>query len=202
MATMHEAAGGKVEEDQGVSHKEIERKFLMNRSGMMALMFGQSVEPMEIDQAYPVLDNDTGSETRVRKTTTGSVSTYTLTVKGKAPGHAVGGEAGASKEGMVRTEMEISISPRDYESLVAISSGRIVRKVRWSLPLLKGLIAEVDLFAFPAHVKDKIVVEVEFPSEEAALAFKPPSAFSTEVTSDKEWKNKAIALRGSKEASA
>ena len=61
---------------------------------------------------------------------------------------------------------------------------RAVEKRRTRIPLDGGLVAEVDDFA--GRHEGLRIVEVEFPSERAALAFTPPAWFGADV-SDAPW---------------
>ncbi|HNS59165.1 MAG TPA: adenylate cyclase, partial [Nitrosomonas europaea] len=67
-----------------------------------------------------------------------------------------------------------------------------VEKTRYSGKLPDGQLFELDVFA--GHLSPLMLVEVEFLSEDAAQAFIPPPWFGEEVTEDKRYKNKALAL--------
>ena len=56
------------------------------------------------------------------------------------------------------------------------------------------LVAEVDLFE--GDLAGLCVVEVEFPSEDAASAFEAPDWFGRDVTAVKGWSNADLARNG------
>jgi CYTH domain-containing protein len=55
-------------------------------------------------------------------------------------------------------------------------------------------VAELDLF--DGGLAGFRLVEVEFPSVEASRVFTPPDWFGAEVTEDKRYKNKWLAVNG------
>jgi adenylate cyclase len=148
---------------------EIERKFLVDRRPD-GLPEGEPIE-----QGYLVVGED-GVEVRLRR----RGATTLLTVK--------------SGPGMVRTEEEIEIDERRFESLWPLTDGRRVTKVRHLVPLDAGLTAEVDVYS-GAH-DGLLTAEIEFPSLEASEAFDPPAWLGREVTDDRRFANQALALEG------
>lgn len=117
-----------------------------------------------------------GVEVRVRLGEGGAV----LTVKGGA--------------GLVRTEVEVPIGAADARALWELTDGRRVEKVRHAFELGEGLVGEVDVYDGP--LAGLCTVEVEFASEGAARAFRPPGWFGREVTGDPRWSNAALAVDG------
>ena len=148
---------------------EIERKFLL-RGEIPAGPF----ESSWIRQGYVAIAPD-GGEVRVRD----REGACFLTVK-----HGTG---------VVREEHETQISAELFEALWLLTDGRRVEKRRWLVPL-GSLVAEVDVFG--SALEGLAVVEVEFPSLEAAQAFVPPDWFGDEVSADKRFKNQSLALDG------
>ena len=154
---------------------EIERKFLL--SGVPPTMRFARREP--IRQGYLALDGDT--EVRLRITPEGAV----LTIK--------------SGRGGVRVEEEIALESRQGEALWELTEGRRVQKTRRRVRLAGSasgpeLIAEVDEYA--GALDGLVVVEVEFPDEEAARGFEPPAWFGRELTDDWRYANRSLASDG------
>jgi adenylate cyclase len=149
---------------------EVERKFLV-----VELPADIAQHPAhELRQGY-LVTTPAGLEVRVRATDGVPV----LTIKG----------AGS----LTRVEVEVPISAEQFTALWPLTDGRRVEKRRTRYPL-GGRTAEIDEFA--GALAPLRLVEVEFPSEEAALAFEPPSWFGREVTGDGRYKNKNLALTG------
>lgn len=154
---------------------EIERKFLL--SGVPPTMRFARREP--IRQGYLALDGDT--EVRLRITPKGAV----LTIK--------------SGHGGVRVEEEIALEIRQAEALWELTEGRRVQKTRRRVRLAGSasgpeLVAEVDEYA--GALDGLVVVEVEFPDEEAARGFEPPAWFGRELTDDWRYANRSLASDG------
>ncbi len=122
-----------------------------------------------IEQAYlsdaPVV--------RVRKRVSPEKCEYFMTVK--------------STGMFAREEVESDISEKTYNVFLQEAKGNVITKERYILPLEKGLKAELDVFK--GVFEGVIMVEVEFPDEEAAKKFTPPDFFSDEVTFDKRFHN-------------
>lgn len=147
--------------------KEIERKFLVKGP----VPGGLAAEPLR--QGYITAISDS-AEVRLRQ----KGDACFLTVK--------------SEGGLVRDEYEIAIGTAEFETLWPLTEGRRVEKTRHVGGLDGGLEFELDIFE--GDLKPLMLVEVEFPSEEAARAFIAPDWFGEEVTGDKRYRNKALAL--------
>ncbi|MDO4344522.1 MAG: CYTH domain-containing protein [Eubacteriales bacterium] len=140
---------------------EIERKFLIHR-----LPENLDVYPCHIiEQAYLCTD----PVVRIRR----QDDDFILTYKG----------AGL----MSREEYNLPLNVQAYEHLRAKADGHFIRKKRYVLPLTEGLNIELDVFDPP--FAPLVLAEVEFPSEEAAKAFVPPSWFGEDVTYDGRYHN-------------
>ena len=148
---------------------EIERKFLVDR-----LPDGLG-EGDRIEQGYLAIGDD-GVEVRVRRRS----DDMTLTIK--------------SGPGMARTEEELAIDARRFESLWPLTEGRRVNKTRHVIPLGGELAAELDVYS-GAH-DGLLTAEIEFPSVEASEAFEPPAWLGRDVTGDGSYANQALALQG------
>jgi CYTH domain-containing protein len=97
--------------------------------------------------------------------------------------------------GTRRTEVELTITPDQFESLWPLTAGRRVDKVRHEVPLGEsGLVAEVDVFA--DALAGLLLVEVEFPDDETMAAFTPPPWFGPDVSDDPAYTNAVLAERG------
>ena len=156
---------------EGPQRVEIERKFVLGQPPE-----GVDAHPRRrIEQGYLALGAD-GVEVRVRR----SDDDTTLTVK--------------SAPGLVRVEEEIAIDERQFTSLWELSEGRRVAKTRYLVPLQDGLTAEVDVY--DDALAGLHTAEIEFPSEAASLAFRPPPWLGVEVTGDERYANRSLALTG------
>lgn len=143
---------------------EIERKFLIDR--LPEDLDSYSFQLLE--QAYLC----TEPVVRVRR----SDDTYTLTYK--------------SKGLMSREEYNLPLTKESYEHLKQKADGNVIRKKRFRIPLPNNLTIELDLFDAP--FEGLILAEVEFTSEEQALAFLPPDWFGKEVTWSTEYHNSTL----------
>ena len=145
---------------------EIERKFLIE--GEIDL---KGLEYKDIVQGYISLE----PEIRVR---------------------AIGGKyyrTSKSQGDMVREEREKEISCAMYNALMKSREGGALEKRRYYMPY-GSYTVEIDVYK--GELAGLTVCEVEFSTEEEALAFIPPDFFGREVTSDKRFKNKNLASSG------
>jgi CYTH domain-containing protein len=148
---------------------EIERKFLVGDlpGGLGA---GERIE-----QGYLAIAED-GVEVRIRRRGGATM----LTVK-SGPAH-------------VRTEEEIPIEERRFESLWPLTEGRRVTKTRHVLDVEPELVAELDVF--DGDHAGLLGAEIEFPSVDASERFAPPGWLGPEVTGDRRYANQSLALEG------
>lgn len=150
---------------------EIERKFRVAR-------VPDDLGPGKpLRQAYVALDGEV--EVRVRS----DGDTYRLTVKGG--------------RGLLRAEVELDLTPAQFEELWGLAGTRHLAKTRHRVALGEGAsgpVAEVD--RYEAGLAGLTVVEVEFPSEELAGAFAPPDWFGEELTGRPGWSNAELARDG------
>lgn len=148
---------------------EIERKFRVDRVPDLDADQGDRLR-----QGYVALDGI--AEVRIRIAGAGA----TLTVKSGA--------------GLTRTEVDVPLDEEQAAALWALSEGRRVEKTRHRLPLDDGLVAELD--RYEGALAGLCTVEVEFPTEDAALAFAPPAWFGAELTGQRGWSNAELAVDG------
>lgn len=146
---------------------EIERKFLVTTFP------GGELHTASLRQGYLTMATDS-VELRLRQQDT----EYFMTLK--------------SGCGLSRQEYETPINITQFETLWPATVGRRIEKTRHSGRLPDGQIFELDVFT--GQLSPLMLVEVEFISENAAKAFIPPPWFGDEVTEDKRYKNKALAL--------
>lgn len=147
---------------------EIERKFLVRSMPDLAAATSATLR-----QGYITAPEDS-VEVRLRQSGDKSV----LCVK--------------SGDGVVRTEREMTISAEQFATLWPQTEGRRIEKVRWTGHLDSDLRYELDVFA--GDLSPLVVVEVEFASEPEAMAFVPPDWFGRDVSDDKRFRNKSLAL--------
>lgn len=95
--------------------------------------------------------------------------------------------------GLVREEREVELTAPQFETLWPLTEGRRIEKQR-AVMLAGDLRYELDVFE--GALAGLALAEVEFPSAEAARAFRPPVWFGAEVTEDARYSNAALALDG------
>ena len=91
-----------------------------------------------------------------------------------------------SKGLMIREEYNLPLTKEAYAHLREKADGKLISKRRYLIPLDPYTI-ELDVFSSP--IPDLWLAEVEFPSEEAALAFTAPDWFGEDVTHDSRYHN-------------
>ncbi|UWQ61963.1 hypothetical protein K3723_14020 [Leisingera caerulea] len=96
--------------------------------------------------------------------------------------------------GASRKPGAVQITKSQFETFWPETEGRRIEKTRWTGELPDGLQFELDVFE--GDLAPLVTVEVEFSSLELAEAFRPPSWFGRELTSDKRYKNKVLAVSG------
>ena len=80
-----------------------------------------------------------------------------------------------------------------FEALWPMTEGRRVEKIRYDITHEDHVI-ELDVYS--GALSGLLTAEVEFPSLEASAAFHPPPWLGQEITEDKRYKNKNLALDG------
>ncbi|MCA0919081.1 CYTH domain-containing protein [Pseudooceanicola nanhaiensis] len=146
---------------------EIERKFLVDRLPDLS-----EATATQIRQGY-VTHPDDSCEVRLRQ----RGDRYLATIK--------------SGSGLVRGEYEAEIGREAFEILWAGIMGHI-SKVRHTGPLPGGLMYELDIYQGPQA--PLVTVEVEFTSVSEARAFRPPAWFGREVTGQRAYSNRVMAI--------
>lgn len=149
---------------------EIERKYLVKR---LPADLSNHIS-VAIQQGYLIITED-GTELRVRQKT----DRYFQTIK-----HG---------EGLQRVEIEIELDRRQFEALWPHTDGRRVVKTRYKIPLGHHTL---ELDVFKEALAGLYLVEIEFASVEESRQFEAPVWFGKEVTEDKRYKNKRLAVTG------
>jgi len=150
---------------------EIERKFRLH-----CMPKGILLSPGKyIEQGYLITEN---GELRVRRKGTRCY----LTVKG-------GGD-------LSRDEWETEIPIWAFQTLWPATEGRRIEKRRYTI--YSGEDCKLEIDEYDGALRGLVIMEVEFPSEAAALWFILPvwADVITEVTADERYKNKSLAVSG------
>lgn len=146
---------------------ERERKFLVEE---VPEQFG---EGDRIEQGY--LSVKENSSVRIRK----KAGKCTLTVKGRS--------------GLERTEVELELTPEQFEVLWPLTGGARISKKRFLLPF-ENVVIELD--CFEGELAGRKLAEIEFPSKQEAEDFEPPGWLGREVTPDHRYTNACLARDG------
>ena len=148
---------------------EIERKYLVN-----SLPEDLDTHPhVEIEQGYLC----TSPTLRIRR----MGDFFILTVKEKVR---------TTTSAIVNREEEFPMSPDSYARLKGKCDGNMVEKTRYRIPVGEYT-AELDIFH--GRHEGLRLVEVEFPTVEAADAFVPPAWFGQDVSNDPHYRNSWLA---------
>ena len=146
---------------------EIERKYLIHQIPFALEVY----EVHRIEQAYlctePVI--------RIRR----EDSNFYITYK--------------SKGLMIREEHNLPLTEESYHHLLKKADGNIITKNRYKIPynnMNGSYTIELDIFS---DIFDGLMLaEVEFTTEEEALAFVPPDWFGEDVTFSSEYHNSTL----------
>lgn len=145
---------------------EIERKFLVKKEDLPAEL--ASYPYHEIEQAYL----NTAPVVRIRR----QDSDYYLTYK--------------SKGMLAREEYNLPLTQEAYEHLRTKADGIILGKRRYCIPEKDGLTIELDVFHTP--YEGLLLAEVEFASEEEAMAYQPQAWMGKDVTFSTNYHNSRL----------
>ena len=97
----------------------------------------------------------------------------------------------------IRIEEEREILEEDFAKLWTETQGKRIKKTRYQIPHdqpCKTGYFELDIFK--GKLKELHIVEIEFNSIEEANKFIPPQWFGKEVTDDKRYRSKNLAING------
>ncbi len=95
---------------------------------------------------------------------------------------------------LAREEYNLPLHEAAYRHLLPKADGIILTKKRYRIPL-DGTSLVIELDVFSGAYEGLMLAEVEFPDEEAALAFTPPVWFGRDVTFTGEYQNSRLALK-------
>ena len=174
---------------------EIERKFTVKEL------------PKDLDRyPYHVIEQgylNVHPAVRVRR----EDDTYYMTYKGSSMENEDPSQDGQSRP-IGKVEYNMPLDKESYDHLVLKADGNMIRKKRYLIPLnsdgfdeaffagepsIKKAVEEgkikIELDIFDAPFEGTILAEVEFPSEEAARAYKPAEWFFEDVTGDVKYSN-------------
>ena len=149
---------------------EIERKFLVKELPANLERYPHT----EIEQGYLC----TSPTVRVRRM--GDV--FWLTVKERTT---------SASTAIHNREEEFQLSAASYTNLKSKCDGNLVVKTRYRIPV-DGLTAELDIFH--GRHEGLLIVEVEFPTTEAADSFTSPQWFGDDVSQDARYTNSYLAF--------
>ncbi len=153
---------------------EIERKWKVDISQVNTIPGLLRDKGKPISQGYIAITDDV--EVRLRQ----KGSAYFQTVK--------------SDGDLVRQEFEIKLPKAEFDVLWPSTLGKRLEKVRFEIPH-KDHTIELDIY--DGKLKGLAIAEVEFESISASAAFTPPPWIGEEVTANKSYKNKNLALMAS-----
>lgn len=145
---------------------EIERKFLIKKEQLPENL--DQFACRQIEQGYLC----TAPVVRIRR----QDNEYYLTYK--------------SKGLLSREEYNLPLTQEAYLHLRPKADGIVISKTRYLIPEKDGLTIELDVFH--DTYKGLLLAEVEFPSEEAARAYIPPSWFGDDVTYSSRYHNSTL----------
>lgn len=94
-----------------------------------------------------------------------------------------------------REEFELPLSREAYDHLLSKADGTIITKDRICIPCGERTI---ELDVFHDSLEGLLLAEVEFPTEEEALAFTAPDWFGEEVTYNPAYCNSNLSQKGAK----
>lgn len=131
------------------------------------------------------------------------------THEGTSAQRGADGKLAEQAETIGAAEYNLPLDKDSYEHMLKKADGNIIRKKRYLIPINAYAFAEADiqklqidtnaikieLDVFDAPYDGTIIAEVEFPSEEAAAAYKPADWFDEDVTGDKRYSNAQMSLR-------
>ena len=155
-----------------IATEEIERRWIVSSDNLPSL---SGIIGIEMRQGYLAIEKE-GNEVRIRQ----EDDKFFLTVK--------------TDGGLIRGETPpVEISKESFDNLWPATNGRMTEKTRFPIPNGENVI---ELNIFKGKLTGLYMVEVEFASEAASAEFSPPAWFGEEVTEDKRYKNKNLAVHG------
>jgi adenylate cyclase len=155
---------------------EIERKFIV--LSPPPDLHQSIISETEIHQTYLAIGDE---EVRVRRSKTDGTIKHSMAFK--------------RGKGLVREEVELSISEETYAQLLSGTNKKPLMKVRKRVNIGDRAF-ELDVYPYKKLADDKanllMIIETEFTSEEEANAYIPEAWFSDEVTIYANFKNQHL----------
>lgn len=96
---------------------------------------------------------------------------------------------------MVREEYNLPLTAESYEHLKEKIDGRLISKKRYMIPLASDADLMIELDVFSGELAPLVLAEVEFPDEERATSFVPPSWFGEDVTFSTKYHNNRLSQK-------
>lgn len=97
-----------------------------------------------------------------------------------------------SKGLLSREEYNLPLTKEAYDHLIQKSDGNILTKKRYLIPVEGADRLTIELDVFEGKFEGLILAEVEFETQEEAMAFIPPSWFDRDVTFSGEYQNSQL----------
>ena len=156
--------------------KEIERKWLIDKDNIPYDLTAKDVKTYDIKQTYFCFN----PEMRVREYNNGLA--HEMTIK-----------TNMTADGMVRDEVNITITKEQYENLVKKQEGNTIHKTRYQL-YDDGQVIAIDIFR--GDLDGLAYMEIEFANAEESKNYKEPDWVIKDVTDDVDYKNGYLARYG------
>jgi len=158
------------------SSLEIEKKWVIAKDEIPYDL--SNMERFEITQTYISYS----PEVRVRKIVNDGITYYTTTTKEYV-----------NDKGIVRKESESYITQQEYEEALENKLGNTIYKTRYQIEI-DGHIYAFDIFN--GDLNGLAYLEIEFDSEQEAIAFEEPSWVIKDVTNNRRYKNQELSKYG------
>lgn len=97
-----------------------------------------------------------------------------------------------SKGILAREEYNLPLNETAYQHLLQKADGNILTKKRYLIPVEGREDLTIEFDVFEGKFQGLMLAEVEFASEEDAMAFVPPSWFTRDVTFTREYQNSRL----------
>ena len=93
---------------------------------------------------------------------------------------------------LAREEYNLPLNETAYQHLLQKADGNILTKKRYLIPVEGREDLTIEFDVFEGKFQGLMLAEVEFASEEDAMAFVPPSWFTRDVTFTREYQNSRL----------
>lgn len=163
---------------------EIERRWLVDRKKAIVMAGIFKANPKDLWQAY-ISEPGNKNAVRIRSETPEDPTKpteYWLTAK--------------TGDGVVRQETNIPLEPHTFLALKGVANRMGMASLQKKRYELKSTAVTVYLDMFEGPLYPLCISEVEFKTEEEAMAFVAPSWFDKEITYTKGYSNMSLAWKG------